>query len=95
MKTAEIEIIGNGYGKDVSIGESYLHENVINMWDFPPKGAFVYYSGGIRMTLQELTKISEGHYKSRTLSVDEITPEIREALIKKGATINTTPINTP
>jgi len=32
----KIEIIGVGYGKDVNIGESYLQESVVNMWDSPP-----------------------------------------------------------
>lgn len=85
-----IEIIGIGYGKNVKIGESYLQESVINMWDFPPKEAFVYYSAnGSQMIIQEVTKTGDNTYKSRTLSPDEVTIEMKNTLTSKGQKIPT------
>ena len=81
----KIEIIGVGYGKEVAIGESYLQESVVNMWSFAPDGAFTYYSAnGSQMILQECIKTGKDTYKSRTLSKDEVTVEIKNALVAKG-----------
>lgn len=80
-----MEIIGTGYGKNVQIGESYIWENVINMWDFPPKEAYTYRVNGITFTLIELTKTSDKGYNSRTLSKDEVTEEMIKCLeVKHG-----------
>ena len=55
-----IEIIGCGYGKedeDLNIGDTYLQECVVNMWELAPKNAFVYYSANnTQMVLKEYTK---------------------------------------
>lgn len=43
-----VEIIQSGYCKkdsDLKIGDSYIQEDVVSIWDFPPKNVFVYYSG--------------------------------------------------
>ena len=83
-----IEIIGTGYGKkdeDLKVGDTYLQECVVNMWDFPPEDAFVYYSAnGHQMVLKEYTKTAERTYKSRALQPNEITKEIENILLEKG-----------
>lgn len=82
---SKIHIVGVGYSKNVSIGESFLQETVVNIWHFPPDGAFVYYSPmGTRMILEEMTKISESGYKVRFLKTEEITDDVVTALIEKG-----------
>ncbi len=81
----KIEIIGVGYGKDVNIGESYLQESVVNMWDFPPKGAFTYYSAsGSTMILRNVIKTGKDTYTSIPLSIDEVGEDIKKALVAKG-----------
>lgn len=83
--SSHVEIIGVGYGKDVNIGESYLQETVVNMWSFAPDGAFTYYSAnGSQMVLQEYTKTAKDTYSTRTLSKEEITTDIKNALVAKG-----------
>lgn len=83
-----VEIIGTGYGKkdeDLKVGDTYLQECVVNMWDFPPEDAFVYYSkNGHQMVLKEYTKTAERTYKTRTLQPNEITKEIENRLLEKG-----------
>lgn len=80
-----MEIIGVGYGKQIEIGESYLQECVVNMWDFPPKGAFVYFSrNGTQMILRRYTKISKDTYQAPALLEKEVTQEMKEALRFKG-----------
>lgn len=74
----DIEIIGAGYDKSVNIGDSYIKESVVNMWDLPPDGAFVYFSeNGCQMILQEYTKTGEGVYRIKTLLSSEITEDIK------------------
>ena len=88
FKSMSVEIIGSGYGKkneDLKVGDTYLQECVVNMWEFPPKDAFVYYSAnGHQMVLREYTKTAEMTYKSRALQPNEITKEIENRLIEKG-----------
>jgi hypothetical protein len=83
-----VEIIGTGYGKkdeDLKVGDTYLQECVVNMWDFPPADAFVYYSAnGHQMVLKEYTKTAERTYKARVLQPNEITKEIENCLLEKG-----------
>lgn len=83
-----VEIIGVGYGKkneDLKIGDTYLQESVVNMWEFPPEDAFVYYSKtGHQMVLKEYTKISKNSYTAITLQPSEITKEIENRLLEKG-----------
>ena len=83
--SSPVEIIGVGYGKDVNIGESYLQETVVNMWSFAADGAFTYYSAnGSQMILQEYLKTGKDTYSTRTLSKEEITTDIKNALVAKG-----------
>lgn len=90
MSADKIDIIGVGYGKDVNIGDSYLQESVVNMWDFAPEGAFTYYSkNGSQMILLEYTKTGENTYHTRPLLVDEITEGIKKSLTEKGQQIIT------
>ena len=79
-----MEIIGTGYGKEIQIGESYIQESVVNMWDSVPKDVFEYYSKGFRMTLRLVTKTSENGYSHKNLLKTDITEKITEALNKKG-----------
>lgn len=81
----KIEIIGVGYGKDVNIGENYLQESVVSMWDFPPQGAFTYYSAsGSTMILRNVTKTGKDTYTSIPLSIEEVGDDIKKALVAKG-----------
>lgn len=55
------------------------------MWDFPPKGAFVYFSrNGTQMILRRYTKISKDTYQAPALLEKEVTQEMKEALRFKG-----------
>lgn len=80
-----VEIIGTGYGKKVEVGESFLKEAVVNMWVRPPEGAFLYCSSnGHQMVLEEHTYKGNGVSSYRCLVPNEITEEIKLALIAKG-----------
>ena len=70
MKT---KIIGTSSYEDVAIGESYIQECVISMWDNAPQNAFVYFSSnGCKMVLKKYTKTAERTYTSRVLAPSEI-----------------------
>jgi hypothetical protein len=83
-----IEIIGTGYHKNVEIGEKFLQESVVNMWDSVPTNVFTYYYNIddmiIRKVLHEVTKTSVNGYSYHVLTIDEITDEIKNKLIEKG-----------
>lgn len=81
-----MEIIGTGYTKDIEIGESFLQEQVISMWDFAPKGAYAYIIDGIKYTLIEITKKSNVDYSYRTLQMNEVTDEMIRCLEEKHKT---------
>ncbi len=82
MKT---KIIGTSSYEDVAIGESYIQECVISMWDNAPQNAFVYFSSnGCKMVLKKYTKTAERTYTSRVLAPSEITKDIRQQLVEKG-----------
>ena len=85
----EQRIYGTGYSpklEELSIGDTFLKECVVNMWDFPPEGAFWYFSKRIQMTLRLHTKIGEDACSIRELKEDEVPEWILNALAAKGAT---------
>lgn len=62
MSNKVIEIISTGAHKEVEIGDKFLQESVVNMWDGVPTNVFTYYYNIdnmiIRKVLHEVTKTS-------------------------------------
>lgn len=86
-----IEIIGTGYGKQVQIGESYIRQSVINMWDIPESGILVCSEDRFCFYIEELTKTSENGFSIRRFKNSDLTEELEQSIIAKGMTVVSIP----
>jgi len=86
-----IEIIGTGYGKEIQIGESYIRQSVVNMWDIPIDGTLVCAEDRFCFYIEELTKISDTTFKMRRFLNYDLTEELEQSIISKGMTVVSIP----
>lgn len=82
-----MEIIGSGYAHEVAVGQSYIRESVVSMWDRIAEVDFKYHHNGITFILERITNKGDGRIYRTVLRKEDITPEIITALKEKGISL--------